>query len=125
MSTDLHLIFPVSVRRGRRVLGVPDRCVPDIARLSFRALHEIFKHLTPAPRGAMATDFFEDCAVFYMAPSPGNELPPLGKEVHDESTVALHKHAPGCNVEVCPSRITGRYSPAATRSKHSVRTVQA
>eukprot|EP01052_Picozoa_sp_SAG31_P029274 SAG31_NODE_2897_length_4936_cov_3.814348_2_plen_126_part_00 len=46
-------------------------------------------------------DFFVDCAVFHMAPSPGIELPPLGVEVHQQAAAALHKHAPDCVIKVC------------------------
>lgn len=34
-------------------------------------------------------DLFVDEPVGKMVPSPGNELPPLGKEVHDEALAAL------------------------------------
>ena len=36
-----------------------------------------------------------------MAPSPGNELPPLGKEAHDLGSAAIQKHAPGVAIEPC------------------------
>jgi L-fucose mutarotase len=43
-------------------------------------------------------DFFVDCSVHYMAPSPGDDLPPLGKEVHDKGTAMIHSHADGVAV---------------------------
>jgi L-fucose mutarotase len=40
-------------------------------------------------------------SAFYMAPSPGNDLPPLGKEAHDLGAQAIQKHAPGVSIQPC------------------------
>ena len=39
----------------------------------------------------MPLDFFVECPALYMAPEPGNELPPAGAEVHAALTSA-HPH---------------------------------
>ena len=36
----------------------------------------------------MPLDFFVECPALYMAPEPGNELPPAGAEVHAALTSA-------------------------------------
>jgi len=47
----------------------------------------------------MPLDGFVDVAVEFMAPSPGVELPPLGKEVHELSQAAIRKHSPSAAIE--------------------------
>ena len=46
----------------------------------------------------LPVDFFVDEPVRFMAPTPGDDLPPLGAEAHEQGTAAIHAHAPGVNV---------------------------
>lgn len=43
-------------------------------------------------------DFFVETPVAYMAPSPGNELPPAGIEVLNDLKAAIERHAPDARV---------------------------
>eukprot|EP00536_Pseudo-nitzschia_multiseries_P009690 jgi/Psemu1/306760/fgenesh1_kg.278_\ len=43
-------------------------------------------------------DLFVETPVTYMAPSPGNELPPAGVEVLDAMKSAIKEHAPDANI---------------------------
>ena len=44
-------------------------------------------------------DFFVESAAGHMVPSPGNELPALGKVVHDLGNEVIHKHCPGMVIQ--------------------------
>ena len=46
----------------------------------------------------MPVDFFIDEPVLFMAPTPGDDLPPLGAEAHAQGTASIQAHAPGVNV---------------------------
>ena len=46
----------------------------------------------------MPVDFFIEKPVQFMAPMPGDDLPPLGAEAHEQGTAAIHAHAPGVTV---------------------------
>ena len=44
-------------------------------------------------------DYFIDSPAQHMSPSPGNELPELAAECHNDLKQIIEKHAPGVSVE--------------------------